>query len=248
MTGPYGSAGGRGTDGKGKYPEPEGWAKDGFWRDPSIDSDYETGLTGAVRPAASDRGKSDAGYSYWSDGKGWENSPGSGGTSGSESAGAGGAHSTRMESNATRADYGARPARTARAPTARGPPTAPTAPTRRPSTARRCRAHDHVRHRAGSGRVPGRQARSRTWPSRDQGRRSRGPRRSRPRGGKVKGSWWRRWTWKKALAVVGGTFAVFLLLVVGAYYYRTTAPRSRRRKSRTSRSRTRPCTTATARR
>ena len=62
LTGPSGSAGGRETDGKRKYPEPEGWAKDGFWRDPGIDSDYETGLNGAVRPVASDgRGKSGAG-------------------------------------------------------------------------------------------------------------------------------------------------------------------------------------------
>src|SRR5262249_48746735 len=36
---------------------------------------------------------------------------------------------------------------------------------------------------------------------------------------KVKGSWWRRWTWKKALAVVGACFGLFILLLVGAYYY-----------------------------
>jgi hypothetical protein len=68
---------GRGAD-AGKYPEPEGWGQDGFWRDPSIDSDYETGTTSAIRPRRS--GGSDSGtpgYSYWADGKGWENAPGS---------------------------------------------------------------------------------------------------------------------------------------------------------------------------
>ena len=54
-----------------KYPEPEGWGNDGFWRDPDIDSDYETGLTSPVRPAQ-DGPRQDPGYSYWSDGKGWE--------------------------------------------------------------------------------------------------------------------------------------------------------------------------------
>ena len=96
---------GRGAD-AGKYPEPEGWGQDGFWRDPSIDSDYETGTTSAIRPRRS--GGSDSGtpgYSYWADGKGWENAPGSpphgsaasgltasgapGGTSGNGSAGGG---------------------------------------------------------------------------------------------------------------------------------------------------------------
>ena len=68
---------GRGTD-AGKYPEPEGWGKDGFWRDPSIDSDYETGTTSAIRPRRGDGSDSGTpGYSYWADGKGWENAPGS---------------------------------------------------------------------------------------------------------------------------------------------------------------------------
>jgi membrane peptidoglycan carboxypeptidase len=61
--------------GKGQYPAPEGWGSDGFWRDSAIDSDYETGLTGAVRPD-SGAPHDDPGYSYWADGKGWENSPG----------------------------------------------------------------------------------------------------------------------------------------------------------------------------
>ena len=226
LTGPYGSAGGRGTDGKGKYPEPEGWAKDGYWRDPSIDSDYETGLTGAVRPAASDRGKSDGGYSYWSDGKGWENSPGSGGTPGNESAGAGGAHSTRMDSYATRADYGAR------AGGASGTRASGTRAANGGRTANGANGADATAFYGagaaaptttyGTGRGPAgyRDGRPAPGPGR------RGTKGGAPggpggpgRGGKVKGSWWRRWTWKKALAIMGAAFAVFLLLVVGAYYY-----------------------------
>ena len=69
FNGPDRPARGRGAD-AGKYPEPEGWGDDGFWRDPGIDSDYETGLTGAVRPAGSGRPDSGTpGYSYWADGK-----------------------------------------------------------------------------------------------------------------------------------------------------------------------------------
>ena len=37
--------------------------------------------------------------------------------------------------------------------------------------------------------------------------------------GNVKGSWWRHWTWMKALGVVGATFAVFILLHAGAHFY-----------------------------
>src|SRR3984957_7356151 len=69
-----------------KYPEPEGWGDDGFWRDPAIDSDYETGLTSPVRPAQ-DGPREDPGYSYWSDGKGWENSAAPGAVAGEPPAG-----------------------------------------------------------------------------------------------------------------------------------------------------------------
>ncbi len=37
--------------------------------------------------------------------------------------------------------------------------------------------------------------------------------------GKRKGDWWRRWTWKKALAITGSAFVVFILALVGVYYY-----------------------------
>jgi hypothetical protein len=72
-TTPGRSLGSVGNDCKGKYPDPEGWARDGFWRDSSIDSDYETGLNGAVRPAGG--GKGDRGSRYWAGGKDRRNSP-----------------------------------------------------------------------------------------------------------------------------------------------------------------------------
>jgi membrane peptidoglycan carboxypeptidase len=34
-----------------------------------------------------------------------------------------------------------------------------------------------------------------------------------------KGDWWRRWTWRKALAAFAGTFAFFMLLIVAAVVY-----------------------------
>ena len=49
-----------------------------------------------------------------------------------------------------------------------------------------------------------------------RGRRPGGP--GGPRG-RRRGDWWRRWTWKKALAVTGGAFVVFILALVGVYYY-----------------------------
>ena len=37
--------------------------------------------------------------------------------------------------------------------------------------------------------------------------------------GKRKGNWWRHWTWKKALAVTGGVFVLFFLMLFGGYEY-----------------------------
>ena len=68
---------GSGNGKAGKYPEPEGWGDDGFWRDSGIDSDYETGLNGAVRTDGNGP-RGNGGYSYWADDKGWQNTPGSG--------------------------------------------------------------------------------------------------------------------------------------------------------------------------
>jgi len=36
---------------------------------------------------------------------------------------------------------------------------------------------------------------------------------------KRRGDWWRHWTWKKAAVVVASSFGVFVLLMVGAYFY-----------------------------
>ena len=38
-------------------------------------------------------------------------------------------------------------------------------------------------------------------------------------GTRRKGSWWRHWTWRKALATFAGTFAFFMLLIVAAVVY-----------------------------
>ena len=35
---------------------------------------------------------------------------------------------------------------------------------------------------------------------------------------KRKGDWWRHWTWKKALAVSGAAFGIFILALVGVVY------------------------------
>jgi membrane peptidoglycan carboxypeptidase len=176
-------------NGKGKYPDPEGWANDGFWRDAGIDSDYETGMTGAVRPNGSDRAPGNAGYSYWADGKGWENSPGSGGAprNGSATASGDGGGQAGDATAFYRAGAGA--------PAAYGNGQGPA-------------GYRDGRTAPGTGPGPGRRGTRGGGPG--------GPGRGR---GKVKGSWWRRWTWKKALAVVGGTVGVFILLIVGAYFY-----------------------------
>ena len=189
----------------GKYPEPEGWGDDGFWRDTSIDSDYETGHSSAVRPSAAVRpALGNGGYSYWADGKGWANSPGTGaatanGTRVPGVPGARGGASMRMDSFTTRAGRRARGYGTG-GPTAfygtgAGPGPGYGAPGAGPYREGGMGPGGPGRHGRGSGGSGGR------------GR------------GKVKGSWWRRWTWKKALGVAGAMFTVFILLLVSAYFY-----------------------------
>jgi membrane peptidoglycan carboxypeptidase len=194
FNGPHGSARGRGAN-AGKYPEPEGWGSDGFWRDRSIDSDYETGTSAAVRPAGRGRlRRSIPGYSYWADGKGWRNSPGAGSTGRRP-----GAHAMRAAASAgPGGQYGPGDQPTARYGAGAGP-------------------YDYGPPRPGGPGGPG-------GPGRGGYGRGRGP--GGPRGpygpgwrGKRKGSWWRHWTWKKAAAIVASGFAVFALLLVGAYYY-----------------------------
>jgi membrane peptidoglycan carboxypeptidase len=176
------------------YPEPEGWGKDGFWADSSIDADYETNLTGAVRPAPGPH--EDLGYSYWSDGKGWENSAG---------VNAAGPPAPAPTRGVARAAYPG------------GPPADPT----------------HMDYRGGPGAAdatayygaggPGDPSRGPGGPGRPGGPGgpgSGGPGPGGPgRNGKRRGSWWRHWSWKKALAVTGAAFGMFLLAVVGVYLY-----------------------------
>jgi membrane peptidoglycan carboxypeptidase len=203
----------------GRYPDPEGWGDDGFWRDSSMDSDYETGLNKAVRTNGNGP-RGNGGYSYWADGKGWENSPGNGTAAGNGSGrrngggrpGAGAhtrldSHATRMDGHATRADRGAAAGFGAGAgatafyggqPAPGGP--APGAP-----------GTDTVGYRDG-------RRRPLTGPLRiGRGTRPGGP--GGPGRVKVKGSWWRHWSWKKVLGLVGVFFGLFVLLLVGTYYY-----------------------------
>jgi membrane peptidoglycan carboxypeptidase len=211
--GGYARGNGKPGNGKaGKYPEPEGWGDDGFWRDSGIDSDYETGLNGAVR---TDRNgpRGDGGYSYWADDKGWQNSPGKASAKGN---GAG---------DATRADYSAGAAGGLGAAASYGPPGGgqgpygggdPTAvygngpgggygPAGAPGA-------------PGSGTPRGPGGPGRRGPGR--GGRGAGPGGPGGRGrAKMKGRWWRHWTWKKAAAVVGSAFMLFFLLLIGAYEY-----------------------------
>ena len=199
------SAGRNGQGANGKYPDPEGWGDDGFWRDSSVDSDYETGLNKAVRTNGNGP-RGNGGYSYWADGKGWENSPGNGAAQGNghrfgRRNGAGSAtrmdsYATRMDGYATRADQSATAFYGGTAPPGVG--------TNAPGPAG---FREGWRGLTGPLRI-------------GRGIRPGGP--GGPGGPgrvKVKGSWWRRWTWKKALAVVGACFGLFILLLVGAYYY-----------------------------
>src|SRR5215472_2698336 len=193
----------------GKYPEPEGWGDDGFWRDTSIDSDYETGHSSAVRPSAAGRpALGNGGYSYWADGKGWANSPGTA-TRGGGAGGAGGARAARGGTSTRVDSFAARAGRRARGYGASSPTAA-----------------------YGAGYGPGYGAPG-TGPYREGGMGPSGPggpgRHGRGAGGsgghggrgrgKVKGSWWRHWSWKKALGVAGAMFAAFILLLVIAYFY-----------------------------
>ncbi|HTU06116.1 MAG TPA: hypothetical protein VMG13_11250, partial [Trebonia sp.] len=208
FNGPDGSARGRGAD-AGKYPEPEGWGDDGFWRDPSIDSDYETGTTGAVRPARNDSGRNGApGYSYWADGKGWENSPGtaSAQSASAQSASAHSAGEGRANGRgAGRAPRGA-------VPGSGGPGNGQYGRGGEPT------AYYGAAGPGGPGGPAGPGGPGRGGPPRGPGGPG-GPGRRGPRNGKVKGSWWRHWTWKKAIALVCAAGAFVVLLMVGVYFY-----------------------------
>ena len=183
-----------------KYPEPAGWGDDGFWRDPDIDSDYETGLTSAV-PPAQDGPHQDPGYSYWSDDRGWENSPGL--AADAPSGGASPFDAARFD--APRAPFG--PGEGGLPGGDQGEPTGYYGPGGGPTG-----VYGAGPYGPGGPSGPGGPG----GPGGPAGRRPGGL--GGPRG-KRKGDWWRRWTWKKAAAVTGGAFVVFILALVGVYYY-----------------------------
>ena len=213
-------AGGNGQDAGGsaaKYPEPEGWGNDGFWRDSAMDSNYETGMQRVVPPDSGSR--DDPGYSYFSDGKGWQNAPGAnawpGQVPGPGAAGATAAGGYRPGGDPTSV-YGGVPGVPGGygAPIGPGPggpavpggwgPGGPVGP-------------------GGPGWPGGPGPGGPGWPGGPGGPvRPGGPAGpGGPRGpqGKRKGSWWRHWTWKKALAVTGGVCVLFVLALFGAYQY-----------------------------
>ena len=213
----FGPDGGRGADEQGagphgtglpgdgtRYPAPEGWDQQGFWRDSSIDSDYDTGLHNPVPPHAGSS-REEPGYSYFSDGAGWQSSPapaapqpgpaapqpalpasawpGAGGPQGSGGYG-GYDGGYGAPGPGVPGGYGAGGTggfNVPGGPGGAGGPLGPGGP--------------------GGPIRPG------------------GPRGPAGRGGKRKGSWWRRWTWKKALAVTGGLALVFVLCLFGVYEY-----------------------------
>jgi membrane peptidoglycan carboxypeptidase len=204
-------ANGKDANGKdGKYPEPEGWGNDGFWRDSGIDSDYETGLNKAVR---TDRNgpQGNGGYSYWADGKGWQNSEGNAPAkrnwTGSRRA---------ARNDATRTDYGAGAGAAAGfgAAASYGPPGGGQGYYGGDPTAAYGNGFGPPGPRGGGpGGLggPGRGGRGPGGPGR-RGGAGRGR-------GKIKGSWWRHWTWKKALALASGAFVLVFALIIGAYEY-----------------------------
>ena len=220
-----GAAGqGTGSDGQGKggnsanYPAPEGWGEDGVWRDSAVDSNYETGMLPAVPDGDSHE---DPGFSYFSDGRGWENkpganerpgqAPGAGGPGvpapGVPAAGATAIGATTVGSYGPGGDptsvYGAGPG----GPGGYGAPMPP-----------------GPGGPAGYGPGPG--GPFGPGPGGPGGPfgpggpvRPGGPAGPQGPGGKRKGNWWRHWSWKKALAVTGGVFVIFVIALYSGYQY-----------------------------
>jgi membrane peptidoglycan carboxypeptidase len=203
-----------------RYPAPEGW-NDGFWRDSAMDSNYETGVQGPVRPPGGSG--DDPGYSYFSDGRGWENKPGANPWPGQVPPGPGAPGATSVGPTAA-GGYGAggNPTSVYGPPGGTGGYGAPVPP------------GPGVPGGWGPG-VPGPGGPfgpgpgGPTWPGGPGGPGGPvrpggpagpgGPRGPQGRNGKRKGSWWRHWSWKKAAAVVGGVCVVFVLGMFGVYEY-----------------------------
>jgi membrane peptidoglycan carboxypeptidase len=219
------SANGQGAGGNAaRYPAPEGWGNDGIWRDSAIDSNYETGVLGVV--PSSGGSHEDPGYSYFSDGKGWENRPSANARPGQApsagtgiGAGAGAVDATSLGATSVSAAgtgayrpgsdptavYGGGPAGTGGYGAPMGPGAgAPGGP-------------GGWGPGGPGGPGPGGPGWGAGGPGGPMG--PGGPRGPLGGSGRRKGSWWRHWTWKKALAVTGGAFVFFFLMLFGAYEY-----------------------------
>jgi membrane peptidoglycan carboxypeptidase len=227
---------GQGKGGRPSYPAPEGWDNDGFWRDSSIDSDYETGRQTPVRPA--DGPREAPGYSYWADGRGWESTPGAPGAApgapgvapGAASGASGAWPGQAPNAPATSSfDPNARAAFLASAAGVPGAGNEPTgvyggAPGFPGSYGGPAGPGPGGPAGYGLGAPVGPGAPGAPGGPTGPGGPSRPGGPSGPAGpgghrGKRKGSWWRHWTWKKALAVVGGTCVFFILCLFSAYEY-----------------------------
>jgi membrane peptidoglycan carboxypeptidase len=174
-------------------------------------------MQGAVRPPGGSH--EDPGYSYFSDGKGWERKPGQNGRPGPAPGAAASPPGPapggfRPGSDATSV-YGGGPG----GPGGYGPPVGP------PGAGGPGAPGGWVPPGSPLGPGPG----GPTWPGGPGGpggpirpggpARPGGPRGPRVPNGKRKGSWWRHWTWKKAAAVAGGVFVFFALALFGGYQY-----------------------------
>ncbi|HET9082551.1 MAG TPA: transglycosylase domain-containing protein [Trebonia sp.] len=196
-----------------------------------MDANYETNMQQAVRPDVS---HPEPGYSYWTDGHGWHSKPGPGGApvpaapaqgpaapvSDATSLDAMRAVSDATSLDATRAVPDATSLDATRAVFGAGPgiPAGPGAG-----------GYGAPMGPGGPGGYgpggpdwaggPGGPA----WPGGPMGPGGPGgpggPRRPPGPGGKRKGDWWRRWTWKKALAVTGGVFVLLFLVMFSTYQY-----------------------------
>jgi membrane peptidoglycan carboxypeptidase len=220
------------------YPAPEGWGNDGFWRDSAIDSNYETGMQRAVPTANAPH--EDPGYSYFSDGRGWESKPGATEQPGqAPAAGAPGVPGVPAPgmpaAGATAASATAIGATTVGAYGAGGDATSVYAAGPGGPGGYGAPVPPGPGGPAGYGPGPG--GPFGAGPGGPFGPGPGGPggpggpfgpggpvRPGGPQGpnggyGKRKGNWWRHWTWKKALALTGGVFVIFVIALFGGYQY-----------------------------
>jgi membrane peptidoglycan carboxypeptidase len=216
---------GHGAESGGRYPAPEGWGNDGFWRDPSMDSDYETGRQDPVRGPGGGGHHDDPGYSYWSDDRGWQNStpsatpwPGPGPASDPFGPAAGGDPTGSYRSPVPPGD----PAGGYRGPGAGGDQTGGYgAPAGAPGGFGGFAAPGYGApggYGPGSAAGPGGPG-GPGGPTGPGGPAGPGRHGAPQGGGRRKGSWWRHWSWKKALAVSGGLVLILVLCLFGVYEY-----------------------------